>query len=94
MIQMVKREEYPYMELPQNYIKYAESCINEIDMILHIYNLPQDTIVYTEIKEKYERLRIYFYVSKLLEDDLSDNDRLFYETLSTVATAIVTKWEK
>ena len=94
MIQMTKRKEYPYMELPQNYIKYAESCIDELDMILRIYNLPQDTIVYEQIKEKYRQLRIYFSIPKLLDNDLSDKDRLFYDTLQTIVAVIINKWEK
>lgn len=93
MIQMIKREEYPQMEVPQSYIKYVELCIDELDMILHIYNLPQDIIEYDKIKEVNEKLRIYFRIPKLSEE-LYDEEYLIYNTLQTIVFAIIDKWER
>lgn len=93
MIEMIKREKYPFADVPENYIQYVEDCVDEIDMILSVYNLPLDTVEYVYIKEKYGRLDIHLNIPKLSEE-LTREERIFYDTLRTIVVAISRKWQR
>lgn len=84
---------YPYMEVPDTWVGYICNFIDEVNSLLSIYNLPTDTVNYLETKEKFNGLRIYFCIDKLLEDDLTEDEYLLYHTLEGIVTLLVDKCE-
>lgn len=83
-----------YCETPSTWYNTIHDMIDEIDSLLKLYNLSSDTISYDQIKEKYSTLRTYWHLGVELEDDLTDEQQLFYRCLNGMICAIVEKYEK
>lgn len=76
--------EYPYIETPTDWIPIIKEFVDIMDSILYLYDLPRDVIEYNQIKSKYNTLRIYASVPKLLELDFGDDDYTLYSSVSNV----------
>ena len=87
-------DNYPYMEIPQNWSPIVMNFFDECYELLDRYNLPRDTVQFLETKEKYNQLRIYFSVNKLLDDDITGLDCILYKSIEALIAVIVEKYEK
>lgn len=95
MITVERNErDYPYMEIPQEWRLTLYEFFDEYDSLMDRYNLPYDTIEFSQIKEKFNKLRIYYSVNKLLEDDLTGLDYIMYKAIDGLMAVIVEKYEK
>lgn len=88
--------DYPYMEVPNSWANTIMDCINEIDLLLSIYNLSSNTVEYTEIKEKFNGLRIYYSIPKFINecDEMDEKDLIFHKALDGIIYLIIDKYEK
>jgi len=88
-------DDYPYVEIPKNWVDTVLNCLDEINALLDYYNYPRDTVDIMEVKEKYNTLRIFFCIPQLLDDEgLTGLDLLNLKTLENFVAVIVEKYEK
>lgn len=89
----VVETEYPYYECPQTWFKDINDMVDELYKLLSIYNLSKSELVFEQIKEKNNLLRVYVSFPKQLED-LTDEEYIFYNCLSGIVEAIIQKYER
>lgn len=95
MINVERTEkDYHYMDIPKNWIPYVSMFMDEVDKLLSIYNLPPETVEYLDVKEKFNQLRIYYCIPKLMEDELTDDDYELHHTLEGIVSLLVDKYER
>lgn len=87
-----------YLEIDENKHKHiVQDMINEINLLLGKYKLPDDIIEISQIKEKWGRLRVYVCIPRLIELALDDEcDEQEYYILNEVQSKlefIIDKYE-
>lgn len=91
---MRNKEDYPYMEVPQDWTVIIWALVDTVDSILERYGLPLDTVDYYQIKSKYNQLRVYWCIPVLFELDCDDEKYKIYDTASIVIGRVIAKCEK
>lgn len=86
--------DYPFMEIPESWFPTLYEFFDEYESLMDRYNLPYDTVEFLQIKEKFDKLRIYYGVSKLLDENLSGLDCIVYKAIDGLIAVIVEKYEK
>lgn len=91
---MRNEEDYPYMEVPQDWIVIVTKLIDTIDCILSQYNLPLDTIEYHQIKSKHNQLRVYYGIPMLFELEYEDDNYALYSAIGSIIDRVINNCEK
>lgn len=88
-------QKYPshFYETPRTWIPVIDEFFDECYSILSRLELPLDTVQFLQIKEKFGRLRIYFAIDRLYDDDISGLEESNLKTLRDLLDCIVDKYE-
>lgn len=98
MITIERNErDYPYFETPENWTPIIKEMINEIDLVLSLYNLESSSVEYTQVKEKFGKLCVYYLFKPLFDlsmESVDGDELLFYKTIDDIIYLLIEKAEK